>query len=180
MKRLISLLAVLSFFVAAGVPAADIAFDNPLVRQRADPQVMLHKDGNYYFTATAPEYDRIELRRTRDLNTLSTAETKVVWRKHESGPMSYYIWAPEIHHIGGKWYIYFTAGRADAHWEIRPYVLENASPDPLKGEWKELGQVKTGWERLALDATTYTHKGQRDYVGGQRGGATDESKGSHI
>jgi GH43 family beta-xylosidase len=180
MKRLLSLLAGLSFFVAAGVPAAEIAFDNPLVRQRADPQVMLHKDGNYYFTATAPEYDRIELRRTRDLNKLSTAETKVVWRKHGSGPMSFHIWAPEIHQIDGKWYIYFTAGRADAIWQIRPYVLENASADPLKGEWKELGQVKTGWESFSLDATTFTHKGKRHYVWVQTGRTPEEGKGTNL
>src|SRR5262245_15227201 len=85
--------------------AADIKFDNPLLLQRADPFVMLHSDGQYYFTATVPEYDRIEIRRTRDLNLLSSAETKVVWRKHDAGEMSQHIWAPEIHHIDGKWYI---------------------------------------------------------------------------
>jgi GH43 family beta-xylosidase len=48
--------------------AAALAFHNPLVLQRADPQVALHSDGYYYFTATVPEYDRIELRRVKDLN----------------------------------------------------------------------------------------------------------------
>ena len=38
-------------------------FDNPLVMQRADPHVTLQADGYYYLTATAPEYDRIEVRR---------------------------------------------------------------------------------------------------------------------
>lgn len=180
MKRLLSLLAGMFFLVANGVLAADITFDNPLVRQRADPFVLLHTDGNYYFTTTAPEYDRIELRRTGELNALSTAETKVVWRKHAFGPMSYHIWAPEIHHIDGKWYIYFTASRADAHWEIRPYVLENASPDPLKGEWKELGQIKTGWDSFSLDATTFTHKAQRYFVWVQQGRTPEEGKGTNI
>jgi GH43 family beta-xylosidase len=27
--------------------------------------------------------------------------------------MAVHIWAPEIHFIDGKWYIYFTAGRSD-------------------------------------------------------------------
>ncbi len=72
---------------------------------------MLHTDGQYYFIATAAEWDRIELRRTRDLNALATAETKVLWREHGAGPMSAHIWAPEIHFIDGKWYIYFTASR---------------------------------------------------------------------
>jgi GH43 family beta-xylosidase len=33
----------------------------------------------------------------------------VVWRKPDSGPMSQLIWAPELHEIDGKWYIYFAA-----------------------------------------------------------------------
>jgi hypothetical protein len=54
-----------------------------------------------------------------------------VWRKHAAGPMGAHIWAPELHHIDGKWYLYFTAGRADAPiWDIRLYVLENARREP--------------------------------------------------
>ncbi|HEY1148412.1 MAG TPA: family 43 glycosylhydrolase, partial [Pseudoduganella sp.] len=122
---------------------ADPAFNNPLVLQRADPQVVLQDDGQYYFTATVPEYDRIELRRARTLDGLGAAQPKVVWRKHASGVMGAHIWAQELHRINGKWYIYFTAGRSDAIWDIRLYVLENSSADPFEGEWKELGQLKT-------------------------------------
>ena len=151
--------AVLSFAQTAG--AADIKFNNPLVKHRADPQVALHNDGYYYYTATVPEYDRIEVRRARTLNDLGAAEAKIVWSKHAKGEMAAHIWAPEMHYIDGKWYIYFTAGRSDAVWEIRLYVLENSSPNPLEGEWKELGQLKTGWETFALDATTFALDGKR-------------------
>lgn len=180
MKKIHLMLALLACSFAFNAIAADIKFANPLVLQRADPFVELQKDGNYIFTATVPEYDRIELRRTRDLNQLASAETRVVWRKHDSGPMSFHIWAPEIHRIDGKWYIYFTAGRADAHWEIRPYVLENASADPFKGEWKELGQVKTGWESFSLDATVFSHKGNRYFVWVQKGRTPEEGDGTNI
>jgi GH43 family beta-xylosidase len=148
--------------------AAEPQFNNPLVQKRADPQVALHSDGYYYFTATAPEYDRIELRRARSLNELGAAEPHVAWRKHASGEMGAHIWAPEIHYIDGKWYIYFTAGRADAIWEIRLYVLENSSPNPLEGEWIERGQLKTGWETFSLDATTFALDGKRYLVWTQR------------
>ena len=152
----------LALTLALALPAAAASdFANPLVPQRADPHVSLHTDGYYYYTATVPEYDRIELRRTRDLNRLGKAEAKVVWRKHASGPMSSHIWAPELHHIDGKWYLYFTAGRADAPFDIRLYVLENASANPLEGRWIERGQLKTGWESFALDATTFTVNGRR-------------------
>ena len=154
--------------------AAAAEFANPLVMQRADPHVTLHADGFYYYTATVPEYDRIELRRTRDLNGLAKAETKTIWRRHDSGAMSRNIWAPELHHIDGKWYLYFTAGRLDAPFDIRLYVLENAAANPLEGQWVERGQLKTGWESFALDATTFALKGQRYLVWTQRPQGSDK------
>jgi GH43 family beta-xylosidase len=160
--------------------AGDVTFDNPLLRQHADPQALLHTDGQYYVAATAAEWDRIEIRRTRNLNSLSTAEMKVVWRKHASGPMSAHIWAPEIHFIDGRWYIYFTASRADAIWEVRPYVLANDSSDPFKGEWKELGRIDTGWDSFSLDGTTFAHQGKRYFVWTQRGRTPEEGRGTNI
>ena len=148
--------------------AASQAFANPLVLQRADPQVTLAADGFYYFTATVPEYDRIELRRAHTLDELGKADAKVVWRRHAAGPMSANIWAPELHRIGGKWYLYFTAGRAEAPFDVRLYVLENAAANPLDGEWVERGQLRTGWESFALDATTFELKGQRYLAWAQR------------
>jgi GH43 family beta-xylosidase len=151
-----------------GTAPAAPTFHNPLVLQRADPQVALHGDGFYYFTATVPEYDRIELRRARTLDDLGRAEPVVAWRRHDGGIMSANVWAPELHHIDGKWYIYFTAGRRDAPFDIRLYVLENPSANPLEGGWKELGQIRTGWESFSLDATTFAHKGRRYLVWTQR------------
>ncbi|MES2037356.1 MAG: family 43 glycosylhydrolase [Pseudomonadota bacterium] len=154
--------------------SAESVFNNPLVKNRADPQIFLHADGYYYFTATAPEYDRIELRRARSINELGTADAKVIWRKHASGPMSHHIWAPELHFIEGKWYLYFTAGRADAIWDIRLYALESSAVNPLEGEWIERGQIKTGWDSFALDTTTFAHAGQRYLVWTQRDPALDK------
>lgn len=171
-----AVLAALSFPIPS--TAAEAGFANPLVRQRADPHVTLQPDGWYYYTATVPEYDRIEVRRARSLDGLGAAEAKVVWRKHASGEMGAHIWAPEMHRIDGKWYIYFSAGRADKVWEIRLYVLENAADNPLEGEWVERGQLKTGWESFALDPTTFVHRGQRYLSWTQR--APDGSKATNI
>ncbi|MRV76205.1 family 43 glycosylhydrolase [Duganella sp. FT92W] len=159
-------------------PVSDVSFANPLVRQRADPHVSLHSDGYYYYTATVPEYDRIEVRRARSLNELGTARAQVVWRKHATGEMGAHIWAPEMHFVDGKWYIYFTAGRAEAPWEIRLYVLENSAANPLEGQWVERGQLKTGWESFSLDATTFTVKGQRYLAWTQI--AAGDKKGTNI
>ncbi len=148
-----------------------LPWTNPLVEQRADPWVVRHDDGYYYFIATVPEYDRLEIRRARTLDGLRDAPPKVVWRKHETGAMGSHIWAPELHRIDGRWYIYFAAGGAgDATadvWDIRMYVLENAGDDPMKGEWVERGQIKTDWTSFSLDATTFEHRGKRYLVWAQ-------------
>ena len=81
------------------------ALENPLILQRADPWIWRHDDGTYYFTASVPQYDRIELRRSKTLAGLASAEPKVIWRKHPAGEMGAHIWAPELHRIDGVWYI---------------------------------------------------------------------------
>ncbi|HNC24578.1 MAG TPA: glycoside hydrolase family 43 protein [Opitutaceae bacterium] len=140
---------------------------NPLVRQRADPWVLRHSDGYYYFTATVPEYDRIELRRARTLEELAVAAPTVVWRRHAAGPMGAHIWAPELQCIDGRWFLYFAAGAAEREWDIRLYVLECAAANPLDGPWLERGQLRTPWESFALDATTFTVHGVRYLVWAQ-------------
>jgi len=152
------------------------ALPNPLITQRADPHVYRHTDGWYYFMGTVPEYDRLVLRRARTLAELPAAEEKTIWRQHATGSMGAHIWAPEIHFIDGKWFIYFAAGAAEKVWNIRLYVLENSAANPLDGEWIERGQLDTGWESFALDATTFAHRGRRYLVWAQKGaGAKDNS-----
>jgi GH43 family beta-xylosidase len=171
-------LVMLSSLTRAATTQPSVTFANPLIPQRADPSCMLHSDGFYYFTATVPEYDRIELRRSRSIQDLGSAEAKVIWRKHPTGIMGAHIWAPEVHHIDRKWYIYFAAGAAERIWDIRIYVLESASANPLEGEWTERGQLKTGWESFALDATTFVHRGVRYLAWAQRDPAVRNN--SHI
>ncbi|RUT29862.1 alpha-N-arabinofuranosidase [Paenibacillus zeisoli] len=147
-------------------------YNNPLVEQRADPWVYKHNDGYYYFTASVPEYDRIEVRRSSTLEGLRDTQPVVAWRKYETGMLSANIWAPEIHFIQGKWYIYFAAARTtetkEGLFDHRMYVLENTSANPLEGEWVEKGQVRTAWESFALDATTFEHQGRLYYVWAQK------------
>jgi len=146
-------------------------YKNPIVIQRADPLIYKHTDGYYYFTASVPEYNRIEIRKSKTLQGLGEAETFTAWTKHDEGEMSNLIWAPEIHFIQGKWYIYFAAAANDKVTGItfnhRMYVIENSNEDPLTDNWEEKGQVKTGWESFALDATTFEHNSKLYYVWAQ-------------
>ncbi|WP_166246273.1 family 43 glycosylhydrolase [Paenibacillus turpanensis] len=154
--------------------AAAYQYENPLIEQRADPHIYKHTDGYYYFTASVPEYDRIILRRAKTIQGLAQAEEIVIWNKHASGEMSKHIWAPEIHFIDGKWYIYFAAGKEEDIWAIRPYVLECADANPLTGTWVEKGIMqkpesnKVSFTDFSLDATTFEHNGTRYLVWAQK------------
>lgn len=159
-------------------------YPNPLVFQRADPFIWKHSDGFYYFTASVPEYDRIEIRRSDTLAGLEDAEPFVAWTHHPSGEMSSLIWAPEIHFLRGKWYIYFAAAPNDEvtgdTFNHRMYVLENSNPDPLTPNWIEKGQIKTNWESFSLDATAIEHNGKLYYIWGQEEKAVNEKSHSNL
>lgn len=143
-------------------------YPSPLIEKRADPYIYKHIDGYYYFTASVPEYDRIILRRAKTIEGLISAPEIVIWEKYNSGAMSKHIWAPEIHYIDGKWYIYFAAGERDDIWAIRPYILECKDANPLVGNWEEKGKLNTNFESFSLDATTFEHKGERYIIWAQK------------
>lgn len=152
----------------------------PLVRQTADPYVYYHSDGYYYFTYSTPEYDRIELRRAWSVKGLAEAKPLTIWRKHASGPMSWHIWAPELHFINGKWYIYFAAGRAEDPWWIRTWVLENTSSDPFCGTWEEKGILEAEWDSFMLDCTVFENHGKWFAVWAQKRQTRDENSALYI
>ncbi|MFG3556879.1 family 43 glycosylhydrolase [Micromonospora sp. NPDC047557] len=164
---LVAVLVVLA--VSAGLPmgagpayaAPAVSYTNPLANQRADPHIFRHTDGYYYLTATVPQYDRIVLRRATTLQGLATAAETTIWNRHTSGEMGAHIWAPEIHFINNRWYVYFAAGRTDDVWRIRMYVLENANANPLTGSWTERGRITTPWDTFSLDASTFVANGVR-------------------
>lgn len=144
---------------------------NPIVLQRADPYVIRHQN-SYFFTGSYPDYDRIVLRRAPHLADLQQAGEVTIWTKHETGPMSHLIWAPELHRVSGRWYIYFAAAPDsdinDDTFDHRVFCLENENEDPLSPHWVERGQVDTGRDTFALDATSFEHQGEQYLVWGQQ------------
>ncbi|WP_330274793.1 family 43 glycosylhydrolase [Lentzea sp. NBC_00516] len=151
----------------AAEPAAEVPTRNPLVEQRADPFITPPTDGMYYLTGSVPEYDRIVIRGASTLDGLAAARERTIWRRPTSGKMGGYIWAPELHRIDGKWYVYFAAGDKDEPFRIRTYVLESPNADPREGGWVLRGQMMTAWDTFTLDATTFAHRGKRYFLWAQ-------------
>ena len=161
-------------------------YNTPFIMQRADPYIYKHTDGTYYFTASVPTYDRIILRSSKTIEGLKEAEEHTIWVKHETGPMSIHIWAPEIHYLDNKWYIYYAGGDKEDIWNIRPYVLECSCEDPLKGEWKELGKMQAADEDtfsfndFSLDATVFENKGKHYYIWAEKVGVGKKISNLYI
>ncbi|GAA2032369.1 hypothetical protein GCM10009740_23070 [Terrabacter terrae] len=141
---------------------------SPLVWQRADPFVTLPVDGMYYFTGSVPEYDRIVVRGSSTIAELGSAAESVVWRRPSTGQMGGHIWAPELHRIDGRWYIYFAAGDGGNVFNIRMYVMESTLADPREPSgWGAPRMIVTPWLSFALDSTTFEHLGRRYLVWAQ-------------
>lgn len=163
-----------------------LKFNEPWILQRADPYIYRHTDGMYYFTASVPAYDRIVLRCSATLAGIADAEEVTIWLKHDSRIMSKHVWAPELHYLDGKWYIYFAAGEVDDIWKIRPYVLECADKDPISGTWKELGMMQCAdadefsFRAFSLDATVFENQGKRYYVWAEKVGVGRQISNLYI
>lgn len=141
---------------AATSLAADKTFTNPLLATGPDPWVE-YKDGFYYYMNTTEA--NLTVWKTRNLADLKTSEKKIIWIPPATGPYSHDIWAPEIHFLEGKWYIYFAADAKD-NTTHRIWVIENASPDPLEGEWTFKGKVADPADKWAIDASVFEDRGK--------------------
>ncbi|GAA4850495.1 glycoside hydrolase family 43 protein [Paenibacillus vulneris] len=136
---------------------------HPLLLQGADPWLYQH-EGRYYFMVTRG--NRLDLWESNTISGISEAAPVTIWTPPKQGANCQHIWAPEIHYIRGKWYIYYTAndgkvGKAgDASRRI--FVLENSSPDPMKGTWTDKGQLDTAYP--GLDGTVLEHRGELYFI----------------
>jgi GH43 family beta-xylosidase len=149
-------------------------FTNPLLPSGPDPWV-IQKDGFYYYMQTTG--NNLVLRKTAKMSELGSAVSTTIWTPKATGPTSHDIWAPEIHFLDGKWYVYFTAGPGNCCGGQRLWVLENASADPTQGTWTEKGQIAVpGQDLWAIDGTILEQDGKRYLVwSGQEAGSDQQN-----
>lgn len=163
-----------------------LKYNEVWIAQRADPYVYRHVDGNYYFTASLPEYDGIALRKADSLEALAQATEVMIWKKHETGPMSYHIWAPELHCIDGRWYIYFAAAEKEDVWKLRPYVLECMGQNPMEDGWAEKGMLQCAdddefsFRAFSLDVTIFENKGKHFCIWAEKVGVGKQISNLYI
>ena len=123
-------------------------FRNPILpAQSADPWVIQH-DGVYYYCESRNQ-NSIWIRKAANFTDIAQDEGMMVWHAPTSGPNSKSVWAPELHRINGKWFIYYAAddGLNENH---RMWVLESLTTNPC-GPYTTRGVLETaGW---AIDGT---------------------------
>lgn len=153
-------------------------YRNPLIEERADPYITRGVDGIYYFTASFPMrsekdpngYDRVILRKAARIEDLRQAEEITIWKADDKAKTHRFIWAPELHFISGRWYIFY-AGSEDKKnpWAFDCHVLLCNGEDPCTGQWIEKGKFQKreddtfSFTGFSLDMT-YFEAGNHSYV----------------
>ena len=119
---------------------------------------MIFHGGLYYYCESRNKR-HIYIRRSRTIAGIGDDPGVCVWTAPAGGANSDNVWAPELHLIDGRWFIYFAAddGENDNH---RMWVLEGEGSNPL-GNYECRGQLETGgW---AIDGTVLTLGDARKY-----------------
>lgn len=155
---------VLSLPPAAATHAA-AGFTNPLFTG-GDPWIT-RIDGVYYYSASQCGVADVCVKHSRSLSGLARASWVGAWNHvGDKAPNARDIWAPELHHINGRWYVYYAAddGDNDHH---RLYVLEADRPE---GPYTEAdtglphGALAESSKHWAIDPDVFTAADGRLYL----------------
>ena len=121
-----------------------------------DPWVVAH-DGSLLLVQSGGGNRRIVVKRFGDLTRMDRNVETVIWRADARCGHGRQLWAPELHHIDGQWFVYYTASdrRAANH---RTYAL--VADQPL-GPYRALGKVcDPAHDLWAIDLTVLAHDGR--------------------
>lgn len=130
-------------------------FVNPICEQ-ADP--WFSQDGNRYLACFSDGNSAVSIHISERLTVPGVKH--IVWIAPATGPASREVWAPELHHIGKHWYVYFAAsdGQNQNH---KAWVLESRVDNPLSA-YTLHGPLYTGDDpgmsvsnRWAIDLTVF-------------------------
>ena len=171
------------------VHAVACVFRNP-IDDGADPWV-IRDNGSYYYVESKD--NGIYVYRSAALTQPKQNGVKV-WSAPASGWNETNIWAPELHHIGNHWYIYYAAGQRHANGQGAPFttqhagVLESDADDP-QGSYTDRGMLYTGDDVAsgtdtvwAIDLTVHTINGRQYAVwsGWERNNPTTDKVSQNL
>jgi GH43 family beta-xylosidase len=148
MKSLVGLVAGCVLCVAQ-------TYTNPLFKGQ-DPYVTFW-NGNYYYSDAGG--GRIQIRKSTSLTGLPKQTPYLVWTN--AGTHITRVWAPELHQIDDRWYVYFSAD-IDSNNQHRLYVAQGGS-DPLDSYGAAV-LLTDSTNRWAIDPDVFTAADGQLYI----------------
>ncbi|KAG8959977.1 hypothetical protein FRC03_007241 [Tulasnella sp. 419] len=160
--RLSILAPILSVISLSGIVDAAATFKNPIKSYDGSDPHMVYDNGYFYLLTTT--WTNVQIARATSINALKSASPKVVYSDSTSTRCCN-VWAPEVHKISGKWWIYYTAGLSGSDLGgQRIHVLEGGS-SPWDS-YKYKGQLKAtnAPDAWSIDGTVLTVNGALYFV----------------
>jgi len=134
-------------------------FANPIAASGADPWMI--RQGDDYFLVQARR-GHVAVSRAASPVEIGKSTFKTVWTPPMDKPYSQEVWAPELHYLQNKWYIYVAAddGNNDHH---RMYVLEGTTQNP-EDPFVFRGELKLPDDRWAIDGSAFTFSNRLFFI----------------
>lgn len=150
-------------------------FINPLFYKGADPWI-IQIESTYHYCYTGGE--SIKLRSADKITGLAVAKERSIWMAPPNTNHSREIWAPEIHFLENRWYVYFAAddGENKNH---RMHMLRSKSSD-IESEFEYVGQISDKSGKWAIDGTVLTSNGKMYFIWSGWEGDTNVAQNLYI
>ena len=134
-------------------------YKNPLPQRADDPWVV--RDGDSYLYCYSID-GGVAVTRSETLIGIKREKDAVCYRAPKGEMYSEEYWAPELHKIAGRWYIYVAAddGNNDNH---RMYCLGAKTDDPT-GEYEMIGKISDDTDKWAIDGTVLSYHGENYFI----------------
>ncbi|MBE6766877.1 MAG: hypothetical protein E7550_04725 [Ruminococcaceae bacterium] len=118
-----------------------------------DPYI-IREGGMYYYCYTA--YNDLFISRFEHLSDIEKGEVKKIYDHKKQGNLGSWF-APEVHKIGERWYIYAAPGCKDDIGCHSMHILRSEAGD-IFGEYEYLGNMKGLENTWAIDGTPFTYE----------------------
>ncbi|KAF3083616.1 hypothetical protein TWF569_010105 [Orbilia oligospora] len=99
-------------------------FQNPLKNPNGSDPFIVYTGGYYHLLTTT--WTNIQVTRATTLAGLKTASPTTIWTD-STASRSGNFWAPEVHWLDNRWYLYYTAGTQECCGGQRMHVLEGGT-----------------------------------------------------
>ena len=133
-------------------------YSNPLsdTLDTADPCIVYCDNTKYYYGIYTGD-KTLTMHRSKKLSDMfSNSESKIIYEANEADDTYGFLWAPELHYIDGRWYIYTSTHQTAENKGFKHVIcLQAKTDDPFDGF--ELGG-HINHDLYAIDPTIYHDK----------------------